>query len=68
MNSSRIIRIKDVVARVALSRSTIYRKMDSGTFPRSIELTESAIGWHEHEIDEWLRTRKPANQNNPIGV
>ena len=31
----RIIRLKTVLARTGLSRSTIYRKIAEGTFPRS---------------------------------
>ncbi|EQB33427.1 hypothetical protein M529_03945 [Sphingobium ummariense RL-3] len=33
-NPDRIIRLKTVPARIGLSRTTLYRKMGEGTFPR----------------------------------
>ena len=35
-NNERIIRLKTVLARTGLSRSTLYRKIADGTFPRQI--------------------------------
>jgi len=38
----RIIRLKTVLARTGLSRSTIYRKIAKGTFPPQIRITGAA--------------------------
>jgi len=51
----RILRLKTVLDRTGLSRSTLYRKMDNGTFPRSFKLSERCAGWHESTINAWLR-------------
>ncbi|WP_242139632.1 AlpA family phage regulatory protein [Sphingomonas sp. TREG-RG-20F-R18-01] len=51
----RMIRIKSVLARTGLSRSTMYRKMQNGTFPSSIKISERCAGWRESAINEWLR-------------
>jgi prophage regulatory protein len=40
-----------------LSRSSIYAKMENGTFPKSINLSERSVGWLESEIQEWLNNR-----------
>ncbi|MCO6428241.1 AlpA family transcriptional regulator [Nitrosomonas communis] len=58
-----ILRRKQVEARLGLSRSTIYGKMKLNpkrpheydpTFPKPIRVGLKAVGWVEHEIDEWL--------------
>ncbi|WP_159289335.1 helix-turn-helix transcriptional regulator [Methylosinus sporium] len=50
----RIIRLKTVLARTGLSRSTIYRKIAEGTFPAQIKISANGAGWHESEIDRWV--------------
>ena len=49
-----ILRRPQVEARTGLSRSTIYAKICANAFPKSIRLSERAVGWIESEIDEWL--------------
>jgi prophage regulatory protein len=49
----RIIRLKTVLARTGLSRSTIYRKIAEGTFPTQIKISVNGTGWHESEINRW---------------
>ena len=51
----RILRRKQLEARLGLSRSTIYAKVAAGELPPPIRLgTGRAVGWVEGEIDEWL--------------
>ena len=50
----RIIRLKTVLARTGLSRSTIYRKIVEGTFPAQLKISASGTGWHESEINRWI--------------
>jgi prophage regulatory protein len=50
----RIIRLKTVLARTGLSRSTIYRKIAEGTFPAQLKISTNGTGWHESEIDRWI--------------
>ncbi|MDP1871201.1 MAG: AlpA family transcriptional regulator [Gallionella sp.] len=49
-----IVRLPVVMARTGLSRSTIYVRINEGTFPKSIKLGARAVGWLESEIDNWL--------------
>ena len=51
----RILRIKTVLERTGLSRSTMYRKMDNGTFPRNVKISTRCAGWRESSISAWLR-------------
>ena len=46
-NTERIIRLKTVLARTGLSRSTLYRKIAEGTFPPQVKISVHGTGWHE---------------------
>lgn len=50
----RLIRLKEVMARVGMSRSTIYRRMHDGSFPRGHQIGEAMVAWTEGEIDAWI--------------
>ena len=52
---SRILRLKTVLDRTGLSRSTLYRKIERGTFPMQVRISERCVGWREAEIEQWLR-------------
>ena len=61
-----ILRLPAVKSRTGLSRSTIYLRMTSGTFPQSIRLGARAIGWVESDIEAWLERQiaRARNQND----
>lgn len=50
----RIVRLKTVLARTGLSRSTLYRKIGEGTFPRQVQISVHGAGWHESAINRWI--------------
>lgn len=50
----RIIRLKTVLFRTGLSRSTIYRKIAEGTFPPQIRISIHGAGWRESDINRWI--------------
>lgn len=57
-----ILRIKQVMARTGVKRSTIYDWLNPEDpryrplFPRQVKLGASAVGWVESEIDAFLET------------
>ena len=55
--SPTILRLPGVQQRTGLGRSTIYREMAQGRFPRSVQLTLRSVGWRETDIDAWLEAR-----------
>jgi len=55
--TTKILRQKDVQDITGLSRSTIYRHINAGTFPAPVKLTERLIGWHDSSISEWMASR-----------
>ena len=50
----RIIRLKTVLARTGLTRSTIYRKIAEGTFPTQLKISTNGSGWRESDINRWI--------------
>lgn len=53
-NSEKIIRLRTVLARTGLSRSTLYRKITEGTFPAQLKISVHGAGWYESQIDRWI--------------
>lgn len=54
---TRLIRLKEVQHRVGLGRSTIYRWMAEGRFPKPVQLGGSTVAWAEGEVDRWIADR-----------
>jgi prophage regulatory protein len=52
-----ILTKQEVVTRTSLSPSTIWRRMQVGDFPVSVQLSPGKVGWHEEEIERWLESR-----------
>ncbi|MFS8173557.1 helix-turn-helix transcriptional regulator [Vreelandella titanicae] len=52
--SNRLIRIKDVMERTGLARSTVYKYISLGQFPHPAKLGTRAVAWVESEIDTWI--------------
>ena len=50
----RILRIKAVLERTGLKRSTMYRKMQNGSFPKNVQISVRCAGWRESAITDWL--------------
>ncbi|WP_420607481.1 helix-turn-helix transcriptional regulator [Novosphingopyxis sp.] len=51
---ARLIRLKEVQHRVGLGRSTIYRWMSEGKFPKPVQIGGYIVAWPEEVIDEWV--------------
>ena len=50
----RIIRLKTVLDRTGLTRSTLYRKIAEGTFPRQVPISTRGTGWFESAVNRWI--------------
>jgi prophage regulatory protein len=55
--TQRIIKLPEVIAQTGLSRSSIYAKIDEGTFPPSVSLGARAVGFVEAEIQAWIEEK-----------
>jgi prophage regulatory protein len=52
--AERFLRLPEVRARVALSRSSIYARAAAGSFPKAVGLGPRSVGWIESEINNWI--------------
>lgn len=65
---SRILRLGAVCQLIGVSRSTLYNWIDSQSrwyipsFPRPIRIGNAAIGWHENELLEYMRSAARAGR------
>ena len=63
----RFIRLSEVMSRTGYGRTSIYRKMEDGSFPKSLKLggppkdpnefDSRAIAWIEEEVDQWIESK-----------
>ena len=63
----RLIRLPEVLTRTGYGRTSIYRKMEDGSFPKSIKLggppldpsafDSRAVAWIEDDVDQWIESR-----------
>lgn len=53
----RIIRLKEVIDSTGLARSTIYKYIAEGTFPKPVSLGDRCVGWVDSEVNDWILAR-----------
>jgi prophage regulatory protein len=58
-----ILRLKDVVSKTGLSRSTIYERIKNNEFPQPLGLGARAIGFIQSEVDDWIEARIYESRN-----
>lgn len=57
-----LLRIAEVVDAVGLSRATVYRLVDSGRFPRPVQLSPGRVAWVRREVEDWMRHLEEARR------
>ena len=74
----RFIRLPEVLTRTGYGRTTIYRKMEDGSFPRSVKLGGPledpnafdcrAVAWIEDEVEQWIESRIDERDSSLIDI
>ena len=61
-SSERIIRLRAVIEKTGLSKTSVYRLANApnSDFPAAVRLSQAAVGWRESEVDGWIQSRKAA--------
>jgi len=52
-----LIRLSEVKEYTGLGRSSIYKYMNEGAFPKSVSLGDRAMAWVDSEIIEWVQDK-----------
>ena len=53
----RLVRLRELVKILSISRANVYRLMKTGKFPQSIKLTERTVVWRLSELEAWVEKR-----------
>jgi prophage regulatory protein len=63
-----LLRGKEVFRLVALSRTTVWRRIRLGTFPAPVSLGPTRIAWREADVAAWIVAQRPvAYRRQPSG-
>ena len=63
---SKILRLRQVIAKTGLARSTIYDLIKRESFPKPIKLAAKIVGWLENEIEEWISVQIKKSRGGKI--
>ena len=50
----RILKLKEVLNRTGLGKTSLYELIKNADFPKQIPLGSRAVGWLENEVDAWI--------------
>ena len=56
----KIVRTSEVLEATGLSRTTLWRLVNSGDFPQPLKLSSQARGWRIEDVEAWLEARSAA--------
>jgi len=49
--------LREVLDVTGLARSTVYKYIEEGAFPRPVPLGGRSVGWVEQEVHDWVLAR-----------
>jgi prophage regulatory protein len=53
----RFISVKEVVKRICISKTGLYQKLKTGTFPKPVALGPKKVVFLESEVEAWIEAR-----------
>lgn len=53
----RFMRLTEVIKNTGLGRSSIYKRIAEGEFPKPVPLGGRAVGWVSDEVEAWILER-----------
>lgn len=56
-DETRLIRLREVMAKTGLSKSYVYALAKKGLLPKPVKLSERSSAWVESEIQNWIDER-----------
>jgi prophage regulatory protein len=49
----RLLSPKDVERQTSLSRTTLWRKVKEGSFPKPLKISANRIAWSSSDLEQW---------------
>lgn len=59
----RILKLKEVLAKTSLGKTTLYALLKESKFPKPINLGLRAVGWIEAEVETWIQEKVDARDH-----
>lgn len=53
----RVLKLKDVLHKTSLGKTTLYALVKNSEFPKQIELGLRSVGWLESEVEAWIQSK-----------
>lgn len=53
----RVVKLSFIMEDKSMSKSTVYRAIESGGFPKPIKLSGRSVGWFLDEVEDWFANR-----------
>ena len=66
--ADQIWNIKTLLAKTGLSRSTVYKYVAAGIFPKPRQLGPRRVGWLAADVTAWMAELPPAKQEPAAGA
>ena len=60
-----LVGLPEVMERTGFSRSTVYRLIADGDFPRPTKIGRRSIRWHREDYEDWLLAQR---RRAPVAV
>ena len=60
----RLVRLRELVKLLSISRANVYRLMKMRKFPQSIKLAERTVAWRLSEIETWVQERSAGHKTS----
>ena len=61
----KILKLKEVLELMPMSKSTLYYEINEGRFPEPIKLSRRSVGWLIEDVYNW-RDKKKESQAQPF--
>ena len=58
----RLVRLREIVKLLSISRANVYRLMKIGKFPQSTKLTERTVVWRLSELEAWIQEKNAGHK------
>ncbi|ELS2572015.1 AlpA family transcriptional regulator [Salmonella enterica] len=62
--TTRLIRLPEVLERTGFGKAWIYRLISKGRFPAPVKIGIRAVAFVESEVDEWIQLVIETSRNN----
>jgi prophage regulatory protein len=66
MQSTRLLRLPQVIDRTGLGKTKLYELQKDGLFPMRIKITAHAVAWIEEEVETWIAGKVAESRALPI--